>query len=99
MTAPRKARGAAIHGAAQQFDLAGGKPVDAADHFELVLLDGGVEDRCRRFQLGDVIDHVLPDGVVERISALLCRRLHRGRNAQPPETECVPAAACRPSGI
>ncbi len=49
------------------------EPIDAADHLELVLLDGGVEDRRCRIQLGDVVDHVLPDSVAERIAALLRR--------------------------
>ena len=31
-------------------------------------------------QLGDVVDHVLPDGVVKRIAALLRYRLHRRRD-------------------
>ena len=80
-------------------DLAGCKAIDAADHFELVLLDGCVEDRRGRFQLGDVIDHVLADGVVERISALLCRRLHRGRNRSHQRRNVSRQAACCPSGI
>ena len=49
------------------------------------------------FELADIIDHVLPDGLAEHIAGLLrSHRLHRGRNAAPRSDGICPGSACRP---
>jgi hypothetical protein len=45
------------------------KPVGAAYNLKLLLLNGNVKDRCGRFQLGDVVDHVLPNGMSSALPA------------------------------
>lgn len=45
--------------------------IDATDHFQFALLDGRIQDRCCGFELCDIVDDVLPDGVVERIALML----------------------------
>ena len=77
-------------GSTHQFDLAGCKAIDAAHHFQLVLLDGCVEDRCSRLQLATSSITFWRMALSRMIPALLGRCLHRGRQCLPPETECVP---------
>src|SRR4051795_20275 len=63
-----------------QIDCSRGEPIDATDDLQLALLHGRIEDRRGRFQLRDVVDHVLPDRLVEHVPALLHRSLCGGRD-------------------
>src|ERR1700727_3144835 len=47
------------------------EPVDPADHLELILFHRSIQNRGRRAELADIIDHILLDRVGERITGLL----------------------------
>src|SRR5258707_13728274 len=66
------------------------KPIDAAYHLELALFDSGIQDRGRRFQLRDIIDDVLPNRIVERISGARGNGLHGGGEACEPRGQIAP---------
>ena len=60
-------------------DLAVAQAIDAADDFQLSLADRRAEDRRRRLQLRDGVDHVSPGRVGELVAGLVRNRLHRRR--------------------
>jgi hypothetical protein len=64
------------HNSTHHLDAAIAKLIDAPDHFELPLPDRRAEDGRRRFQSGDVVAHILADGVVEGIAGPSGTRRH-----------------------
>src|ERR1700733_536579 len=56
------------------------EPIDAADNLELILFNRSTQDRGRRTELTDIIDHILPDRVGQGVAGLTRYRLHRRRD-------------------
>src|ERR1700722_19944071 len=52
------------------FDPAIPEPVDAADHLELTLRHRRIQDRSRRTELGNIVDHVLPGRISKKVTRL-----------------------------
>src|ERR1700691_1551968 len=57
------------------------EPIDPAYDLELILFHRSTQDRGRRTELTDVIDHILPDSVGQGVAGLTRYRLHRRRDA------------------
>ena len=53
------------------FDFPVFEPIDTANYAEFPLLDRRVENRRRRLELRNIVDHILPNGGVEEIAGTL----------------------------
>src|SRR5882724_920847 len=58
------------------------EPIDTSNYAEFPLLDRGVEDRRRRFELRDIVDHILPNRGVEEIAGTSRSSINRGSDAR-----------------
>src|SRR5882724_10662993 len=76
------ARGDNPRGAScDNFDFPVFEPIDTSNYAEFPLLDRRVENRRRRFELRNIVDHILPNGGVEEIAGTLRSSVDCGSDA------------------
>src|SRR5882724_11116703 len=63
------------------FDFPAFESIDTSNYAEFPLLDRSVENRRRRFELRNIVDHILPNGGVEEIAGTLRSSFDFGSDA------------------